>query len=910
MKSHILLFALLTSFFSVQSQVSCTVVNWCTNQSTNLSIGLSGEIYTWESSIDSLNWSPLNDSDSIYAASVSDNSAYFRVTVDNDSMLCWLLQPISIAINATANTLCAGDTSQIMLTTTNCIGCTYNWFVDNNPDEANESVFTFNPSISLTAATGYEISASITYTESDSSCSITVNDSLFVNPLPSFNLSTSNACLNDSVIVSINPPIANANYLWNGVVYESLNFSPPTNEVGEFPVILQLSDNNGCNRIDTSTYLVFSLPFGSISGDFNACAGDTIYLSVASDATEFDWSVNGSDFTEVSNQLSYSSLVSADYNVSVIITDTNNCRDSIQQNIEFYAIPTVSILGADTLCLGDSIALTSDIFSESMVTSSWPDMSEGLTFTYIGTEAGIFAINLLATSAQGCSASDTVNLLVNAPPTFSYGGDTSPCGNSTFELFADNPTLEYEWSLTDSLVISDSTTINYTATFEPTFFQLVGTDPNTRCSTRLDISGQALTGPLSTLPSLSEFCEGETILVVDTSGLNLQWFVPALSLGNYTSEGSSFSAIAGVGIFEVYATLIDTVEDCTSLDTIVVSVYENPMFNAEISQITCENQPLELLISDVSVASSSVTDYTISWFNSDSIISILNPLIENSPTAGIYSVFVEVIEMQHNCSTTDTLEVSITSGPIFFHNEAVPNCLGESVFLNIDSTNVADYTTYWTFEGTGSEGNTATYILSDSTTIYNISVTNNATGCVSDSSYSIAALTLPLFSEIVLLTPGLLSTQAENYNGFTWGYTSAATGVEIVLATSENYAYFNIFDPANNYYWVEYGNSNGCVLRVYYNNPILDVNQELGPSLKAYPVPASNQLTIECSSFNERMVTYSIVGLTGQIIETGNISTVGSTITLDISSFSPGPYYLQLQCDSMVTTIPFSKITL
>jgi hypothetical protein len=263
--------------------------------------------------------------------------------------------------------------------------------------------------------------------------------------------------------------------------------------------------------------------------------------------------------------------------------------------------------------------------------------------------------------------------------------------------------------------------------------------------------------------------------------------------------------------------------------------------------------------------------------------------------------------MDHNCSSSETLEVSITSGPAFWHPQVDSACLGENVMLEIDSVDASPYNVLWTIAGSTAEGNSIVLTLIDTITSYSVSVTDSASGCITDSTYSIEALPLPEVSEITMLTNGLLSVSIQNENGFTWGYTAASTGIEIILSTNDNYAYFDNFDPANNFYWVEYSNSNGCVLRIYFNEP-LNIDTNFADDFVAYPIPVSSQLNIESAAFMQDLgIDLSVIGSLGQIVWQGRATSNNNRITLDTSKLSVGQYYLLLKVDSTLFSIPFTK---
>jgi hypothetical protein len=173
----------------------------------------------------------------------------------------------------------------------------------------------------------------------------------------------------------------------------------------------------------------------------------------------------------------------------------------------------------------------------------------------------------------------------------------------------------------------------------------------------------------------------------------------------------------------------------------------------------------------------------------------------------------------------------------------------------------------------------------------------------------VQSIPLPELISLQLLTNGLLSAQSSIDYSYTWGYTSAATGLEIVHSSNEDYAYFDNFDPANNYYWVEYSNSSGCIQRSYYNAPPTNVQENTASSFfRAYPIPAIHTLTLESAQLNQSTsVSYQLISSLGKLIQNAQITAGENRITLDVASLPQGQYYLRLITDTTMNVIPFTK---
>ncbi|WP_323788604.1 T9SS type A sorting domain-containing protein [Psychroserpens sp.] len=77
-------------------------------------------------------------------------------------------------------------------------------------------------------------------------------------------------------------------------------------------------------------------------------------------------------------------------------------------------------------------------------------------------------------------------------------------------------------------------------------------------------------------------------------------------------------------------------------------------------------------------------------------------------------------------------------------------------------------------------------------------------------------------------------------------------------------------------------------------------------SIAVYPNPSQTVLNIKLSNTNNLPDRYSIYNMLGQLVKTERISKV-SDLAIDVSTFSDGMYFIELQKDSAKTTIQFVK---
>ena len=132
------------------------------------------------------------------------------------------------------------------------------------------------------------------------------------------------------------------------------------------------------------------------------------------------------------------------YPVSLVVTNSSGCRDSVSTNIDAYPIPVVSA-GPDTLiCQGTGRMLN----ATGANTYQWSPAT-GLSCTNcqnpIATPAVETQYIVTGTTIHGCSSIDSVTVSVVLPfQMTTYGGDTLCVGKST--RMAASGAHHYQWS--------------------------------------------------------------------------------------------------------------------------------------------------------------------------------------------------------------------------------------------------------------------------------------------------------------------------------------------------------------------------------------------------------------------------------------------------------------------------------
>ena len=192
----------------------------------------------------------------------------------------------------------------------------------------------------------------------------------------------------------------------------------------------------GCKNIDSTKVTAYELPNVIINGDRAICIGNGVKLTV-SGAQNYLWN-NGN----ISDEMVYRADTLADTSFSVVGTDAKGCKQTASINLTVNDLPTLSIVGDNVHCAGDSVKLS----VSGATTYSWTSGSSTDTEKFIAKNSR--TINVTGTDDNGCVSSTQQSITVNDRPTASITGDTLVCEGESTKLSATGG-MSYEWNTTD-----------------------------------------------------------------------------------------------------------------------------------------------------------------------------------------------------------------------------------------------------------------------------------------------------------------------------------------------------------------------------------------------------------------------------------------------------------------------------
>ncbi len=310
----------------------------------------------------------------------------------------------------------------------------------------------------------------------------------------------------------------NGSYLWNfggtdttSTVYNPIRTYP---NPGTYLVQLYVFNPASCNIWDTAYQYVTVYP--AITADFDytsvPCSNQaSFYDSSAVAPVSWLWNFDDGGPTSSLQNPAHTFPTAGTYDVSLIVTNANGCKDTATVQVDLAGASGVTINPNQTICLGSSAQL----LATGGIAYSWSPPT-GLNSSTIAnptatpTTTTTYTVNITTINSVGdtCVLSLTTTVYVINPSLFPLSAtvddDTLSAGESTIIHAITDTTLTVSWSPASSL--SNPTSFNPVATPpQTTTYTLTVTDTN-GCSRTITV----------TIYVISNKCRTEDVFVPNT----------------------------------------------------------------------------------------------------------------------------------------------------------------------------------------------------------------------------------------------------------------------------------------------------------------------------------------------------------------------------------------------------------
>lgn len=413
---------------------------------------------------------------------------------------------------------------------------------------------------------------------------------------------------------------------------------------------LKTSISTGCSfMIDSILIQIQNSPqFFSLGADGFLCPGGTMQLHAGPGFSSYLWQDSSTDsvFTVTSPGM---------YHVQV----NNLCGDEYRDTIIIAPaiIPALNIGIDTTVCYADTLQLTA---SPGFSNYAWQPAA---LINGAGQQVYVIPfqneqITLIATTADGCKAYDTVNITsISARPVW-LGNDTSFCQSGAVTLSAGTGYTQYTWS-------TGATTASITATQAGIYWVKAQDTNGCYAKDSFEIK-QIYANPKPTLGSNFNICLNETKILDAGNYANYVW-----------NTGATSQTITVNTIGDYWVQVTDN-NNCKGVDSIIlISILPLPSNFLKPADSICQRENLTI---------SSLVNY----------ISYLWSTGSTSPTIQVTSAgqYILTVNDNNSCEGKDTILVIAKNCTRAVY---IPNAFTPNNDMNNDIFRATVYGTLFTF---------------------------------------------------------------------------------------------------------------------------------------------------------------------------------------------------------------------
>ncbi|MBU0489614.1 MAG: PKD domain-containing protein [Bacteroidetes bacterium] len=514
-------------------------------------------------------------------------------------------------------------------------------------------------------------------------------------------------------------------YFWsNGANTASCSVSPTTTTI----YYVTVQDGNMCQDMDSVTVIVSGSPLAVFAGiDAFVCAGGVYGINDASvtgglGGYSYTWTTMGSGMFSNNTVLNpvYTPSAGDEMSGSVYIILESSDGSDIEVDTMMLTIGSGPLVNAGSdvnISIGDSAYLTASgaisyLWSTGNATASvwvYPTVSSSYTVT--------------GTDAQGCSATDVVNVTISGtPPTVSVGPDVTGCaaigGNFVLGSATASGHDDVSWTTSGTGTFDDPTAINTNYNFSAGDIiagsvTLTLTATNTSGSNNDAMVLTLQQSPIVNLGPDTTICSGSWLDLV--APMN-----PSYSYSWSTGQTTQIVQVWPAGYTEYSVTVTDSI-GCSGTDNIAVSIQD--VLAGYTSTIDSANLTIQF-------TNTSTGALQYSWDFGDGAGSTNANPVHTYTQGGFFPVCLEATNQVFGCVNTFCDTIVVTTGQCMADFNLSVDTLSMSLTAtNLSTPAILDY--LWDF----GDGNTSTdlepaYMYNDAGT-YNVclNVLSPLSGC-------------------------------------------------------------------------------------------------------------------------------------------------------------------------------------
>jgi len=643
-------------------------------------------------------------STTLFTLTVTDNVTGCQST---DQVLISITgSPLSANANASATTICYGQSSQLFAMGSGGSGSyTYNWA--SSPVGFNST--SQSPTVTPISTTSYYVTVSDGFNTATSSVQVTVN------PLPNANAG------NDVAICSGNSTAFNASggnsYSWSpSTGLSATNISNPNASPGMTTTyIVTVTNSYSCSATDNITVTVNNLPTANAGANATICSGLSTNLAATGGVT-YAWSPSGG----LSSSTISNPIASPSNTTTYIVTITNSAGCTASDNVIINVNQTplvnagsdVSIANGTFTTLSGSASGGSGSYTFNWTPTSLlsnPNVQNPTTTNLSSTT--IFTLTVID-NITGCQATDQITVTVTggALNTSAASNPTTICSGQSVQLYAlasgGSGVYTYTWA-SSPVGFSSNNSSPSDNPVGNTIYMLTVSDGFNSVTTNVFVTVNPT--PAANAGNDIAICSGSSTGLNASGGDNYIWSpstgLSAINVASPTASPSSTTQ---------YTVTVTNSYGCSDTDDILVTV--NPVPNAVAGS--------DFSICTGSSANLNASGGTVYLWNPSTGLN--NPAIANPIATPVNTVtYIVTATNAQGCTDSDDITVTVNSLPMADAGNDQAICVGRTAALNASGGSSYSWSPSATLSNSGISNPVAN---PTSTTAYTVTVTD-ANGC-------------------------------------------------------------------------------------------------------------------------------------------------------------------------------------
>jgi hypothetical protein len=416
----------------------------------------------------------------------------------------------------------------------------------------------------------------------------------------------------------------------------------------------------------------------------------TIRIATPAGIVSYTWTPStGLSASNVANPTA-SPTVTTTYVVTA--TDGSGCSWNDNVVVTVNPLPVVN-LGPDITQCGGTATLNA---GNPGATYLWSNAATTQSIT--ASTSGTYSVTV--TNANGCSASDAIQVTINTIPTVSISGNTTICSGNSTTLTASGAST-YSWSNggnTAAQNLSPASTTTYSVT---------GTAAN-GCTNTASATVTVNTTPTVSITGNSTICNGGSTTLTANGADTYSW----------SNGGNTAAQTLNPSSTTSYTVTGTASNGCTNTTSVTVTVNPNPTVSVSGNTTICDG-------SSTTLTASGATSYAWSTGGNMAAETV-------SPT--VNTTYTVTGTDGNSCTASTTVMVTVNPNPTLAISGNTTICNGSSTTITASGAN--------TYAWSNGDNTASTTVSPTTSTTYSVTGTG-ANGCTSSTTVFVTVDQLP-----------------------------------------------------------------------------------------------------------------------------------------------------------------------